>query len=792
MKLPLSWLNDYLKLENVSVKEYCDALTLSGSKVEGASVEGSEVEGVVFGRILTKERHTNSDHMWITTVDVGTEVLQIVTGAQNIEVGQIVPVAVNGAKLPGGITIKNGKLRGVASNGMLCSHEELGFEMGVIPGSDPNGILIFQKEYPLGADVMEALGEKETVVEFEITSNRPDCLSVVGLARETAATFNVPFSIPPIEVKEEAGGNISDEFKVTVEAPDLCPRYACRLVKDIKIGPSPEWMQKRLRAAGVRPISNIVDITNYVMLEYGQPMHAFDLNYLEGGEIIVRRAKNGEKIVTLDEQSHILDDSMLVICDAKKPVAVAGVMGGENSEIKDDTRAVLFEGANFLRGSVRVTAKKLGMRTEASSRYEKGLDPKMVEIALNRACRLVEQLGAGKVVHGMIDVDNSNNEQTVIPFRPDRIRAFLGAEISDGFMIDALSRLDIKVDTEKAEILPPSYRMDIECEADVAEEVARIYGYDKIPSTLIGGETTMGGLNRNQTLTNKLKAALVGQGFYEILTYSFTSPKSLDMINAGEELRKNIEIMNPLGEDTSVMRTTSATSMLEVLARNYNHKNKDVRLFELATVYLADKLPLEKLPTEKKIITMGAYGSIDFYEFKGAVEEVLDVMGVKDVSFDTAELNPIYHPGKSADVYINRKKVGTIGEVHPEVSENYGLGETYLGEIDLDSVLNGSGGGIKYKQICRFPAVTRDIAMLVDDDVKAADIESIIRRAGGNLLEELNLFDIYKGSQIPEGKKSVAYSAVYRADRTLKDEEINKIFNKTVRSLEHNLGAILR
>lgn len=792
MKLPLSWLNDYLKLDNVSVKEYCDALTLSGSKVEGASVEGSEVEGVVFGKILTKERHTNSDHMWITTVDIGTETLQIVTGAQNIEVGQLVPVAVNGAKLPGGITIKNGKLRGVASNGMLCSHEELGFEMGVIPGSDPNGILIFQQDYPLGADVMEALGEKETVIEFEITSNRPDCLSVIGLARETAATFNVPFSIPPIEVKEEAGGDINEIAKVTVEDSELCPRYACRLVKDIKIGPSPEWMQKRLKAAGVRPISNIVDITNYVMLEYGQPMHAFDLDFLEGHEIIVRRAKNGEEIVTLDEQPHTLDDSMLMICDGRKPVCVAGVMGGENSEIKETTKAVLFESANFLRGSVRVTAKKLGLRTEASSRYEKGLDPNMVPAALNRACQLVEELGAGKVVHGMIDVDNSTHTPTVIPFRPDRIRSFIGADISNEFMLDALSRLDIKADTDKMEIIPPSYRMDIECEADIAEEIARIYGYDKIPSTLISGETTMGGLSKNQTLSNKLKAALVGQGFYEILTYSFTSPKTLDMINAGEELRNTVNILNPLGEDASVMRTTSVTSMLEVLARNYNHKNKDVRLFELATVYLAKKLPLEELPEEKKIITLGAYGNIDFFDFKGAVEEMLDVMGVKGYSFDTAKPNPVYHPGKSADVFINRKKVGTIGEVHPETAEKYGIGETYAGEIDLEAVLSNAGDDVKYKQLCRFPAVTRDIAMLVDDSVKAAEIENVIRKAGGNLLEELNLFDVYKGKQIPDGKKSVAYSAVYRGNRTLKDEEINKIFNKTVRSLEHNLGAVLR
>ncbi|MCH5188273.1 MAG: phenylalanine--tRNA ligase subunit beta [Oscillospiraceae bacterium] len=792
MKLPLSWLNDYLKLDNVGVKEYCDALTLSGSKVEGWASEGSEVEGVVFGKILTKVRHTNSDHMWITTVDVGTEVLQIVTGAQNIEVGQIVPVAVNGAKLPGGITIKNGKLRGEASNGMLCSHQELGFEDGVIPGSDPNGILIFQQEYPLGADVMEALGEKETVVEFEITPNRPDCLSIVGLARETAATFDVPFSIPPIEVKAEAGGDINDIAKVTVEAPDLCPRYACRLVKNIKMGPSPEWMQKRLRASGVRPISNIVDITNYVMLEYGQPMHAFDLNFLEGQEIIVRRAISGEEITTLDEQPHTLDDSMLMICDAKKPVCVAGVMGGANSEIKDDTKAVLFECANFLRSGVRQTARKLGLRTESSSRYEKGLDPNMVITALNRACQLVEEMGAGEVVSGIIDVDNSAFAPTVIPFRPEKIRTFIGAEISDEFMISALTRLDIKVDTDKMEVIPPSYRMDIECEADVAEEVARIYGYDKIPSTLVSGETTRGGLDKVQTQTARIKTSLVGQGFYEIQTYSFTSPRTLDMINAGEELRKTINILNPLGEDTSVMRTTTVTGMLEVLARNYNHKNKDARLFEIATVYLAKNLPVTELPEEKKIITLGAYGAVDFYDLKGAVEELMEDMGVSGVTFDTAKPNPIYHPGKSADVYINRKKVGTIGEIHPDVAVNYDIDEAYVGEIELAPVLEAANADVKYKPLSRFPAVTRDIAMLVDDAIKVADIEAVIRRAGGNLLEELELFDVYKGSQIPEGKKSVAFAAVYRGDKTLTDEEINKIVGKTVRSLEHVVGAVLR
>ncbi len=792
MKLLLSWLNDYLTLENTGVKEYCDAMTLSGSKVEGWSVEGSEVENVVFGKILTKVRHTNSDHMWITTVDVGGETVQIVTGAQNIEVGQTVPVALAGAKLPGGITIKPGKLRGEASNGMLCSHQELGFEDGVIPGSDPNGILIFQRDYPLGADVMEALGEKETVVEFEITPNRPDCLSVVGLARETAATFGVPFSIPPIEVKELAGGDINSIAKVTVEAPDLCPRYACRLVKNIKIAPSPEWMQKRLRAAGVRPISNIVDITNYVMLEYGQPMHAFDLDFLEGSEIVVRRAKNGEEIVTLDGQPHDLDDSMLMICDGKKPVCVAGVMGGANSEIQDTTKAVLFECANFLRGSVRRTARKLGLRTESSSRYEKGLDPNMVITALNRACQLVEELGAGEVVHGMIDVDNSDHTPTVIPFRPDRIRAFIGADIDDGFMVSALRSLEIGVDTDKMEVLAPSFRMDIECEADVAEEVARLYGYDKIPSAPLGGAGVMGGLNREQRLTAKIKGSLVGQGYYEIQTYSFTSPKTLDMINAGEELRRTVNILNPLGEDASIMRTTAVTGMLEVLARNYNHKNKNARLFETATVYIPKSLPVTELPEEKKVLTLGAYGSADFFDLKGAAEELLDSLGIEGVSFAAAAPNPIYHPGKSAEIYINKKKVGIIGEVHPDVAENYGLDEAYLGELDMAALLSNAGGDVRYKPLSRFPAVSRDIAMLVDDAVTVADIEAVIRKAGGSLLEELELFDVYKGSQIPEGKKSVAMSAVYRGEKTLTDDEINKIMNKTVRSLEHVLGATLR
>ncbi len=800
MNLPLSWLDDYLKLGDISPKEFCDAMTMSGSKVEGFEEIGKDLTGVVVGKILTKVHHENADTLWVCTVDVGDEVLQIVTGAQNIEVGNLVPVAKVGAHIPklahgeskeGGIIIKAGKLRGVPSNGMMCSHDELGLDASV-PGANPDGILILQEEYPLGQDIRKALNIGETVVEFEITSNRPDCLSVIGLAREAAVTFGVPFSIPEVKVEAKADGNINDMLEVTVDEPSLCMRYIARIVKNIKIEPSPEWMKKRLNAAGVRAINNIVDITNYVMLEYGQPMHAFDLSFLEGGKINVRRAAEGEKITTLDGQERVLDNSMLMICDAVKPVAVAGVMGGENSDIKDNTKAVVFESATFLRGSVRVTAKKLGMRTEASARYEKGLDPDMTLLAVNRACQLIELLGAGEVVEGMIDVDNSDHTPHILPLRTDYIRSFIGCDIDDEFMIKTLRDLDFKVDTEKMEVTIPSYRGDVESSADIAEEIARIYGYDKIPSTLLSGETTMGGRTYSQITEGRVKELLCAQNCYEIMTYSFTSPKSLDLINAPEELRNYIRITNPLGEDTSIMRTTTFPSMMEIIAKNYNRdKASTVRFFEIGTVYIPKSLPLTELPDERKIITVGGYGRMDFYDIKGIVEELLDGLGIGNYSFDSAEKGRMYHPGKCAELFINTKPVGILGEVHPDVTENYGIDtRTFMAEIDFNAVLKAAKRDVKYKPLGKFPSVTRDISLLVDEGVKAAQIETVIKKSAGGLLESLQLFDVYKGAQIPEGKKSVSYNIVFRADnRTLKDEEIQKIFDKIIKNAESKLGA---
>ena len=792
MNLPLSWLKDYMDFD-VPVQDYCDGMTMSGSKVEGYEEQGAGFTGVVVGKILKKEKHPDADSLWVCQVDLGDHTSQIITAAQNVFEGAYVPISTPGAVLADGTKIKKGKLRGLPSEGMMCSYQELGLELEDVPGAVEDGILIFQEEYPLGKDVREVLNLTENVVEFEITSNRPDCLSVLGLARESAVTFGLPFRKPTI--KETGNGELASDYaSVTVEASDLCPRYIARIVKNLKIEPSPKWMRERLQASGVRPINNIVDITNYVMLEYGQPMHAFDLNFLEGNEIRVRRAKEGEEIVTLDGQPRKLDSEMLVICDQKKPVAIAGVMGGENSEITDDTKTLLFESACFVRGTVRRTTRKLGMRTESSARYEKGLDPNNCLPAINRACELIELLGAGEVVGGMIDADNSNHDPYVLDFRPDKINEFLGSDIDTDFMVKTLEALDFTVDLKNMKLTVPSARADVEGEADVAEEVARIYGYNKIGSSLVSGETTIGGKKASMILEDKISECLIAQGHYEIMTYSFTNPKSLDLICATDAQRQVIRIKNPLGEENSIMRTTMISSVMEVLSRNYNQRNANVKVFEIGKVYIPKALPLSELPDEKKKIVLGAYGDVDFYHLKGAVEALFDTAGVKNYSFAPLKDNDTFHPGKTASVYINTKEVGVIGEIHPEVSSNYGIDvATYVAELDFASILKASSMEKTYKPLGKFPAVTRDIAMLVDDNICVAQIEEIIRKFSGKLLEELTLFDVYKGKQIPEGKKSVAYSALYRADnRTLTDDDINKIFDKIVKNLSEQLGAQLR
>ncbi|MDK2811268.1 MAG: phenylalanyl-tRNA synthetase beta chain [Petroclostridium sp.] len=794
MKIPMSWLKDYVDIE-VTPEEYASAMTMSGSKVEGIEKTGEDIQNVVVGKILTVEKHPDADKLQVSQVDLGDEVVQIVTGATNIYAGACIPVAKHGAKLPGGVTIKKGKLRGVESNGMMCSIEELGLTKEDYPNAPDHGILILDGEYALGKDIKEVLGLNENVIEFEITSNRPDCLSVIGLARETAVTLDKVFKRPLVKVKE-AGEDVSAYASIEVLAPDLCPRYAARVIKNVKIEPSPKWMRDRLRACGVRSINNIVDITNYVMLEFGQPMHAFDLKNLSGNKIVVRRAEDEEIIQTLDGQERKLDSSMLVIADAEKPVAVAGVMGGANSEVTQDTKTILFESANFLGSSIRLTAKKLGMRTEASARFEKGLDVNNVVRALDRACQLITELGAGEVVNGIIDVNNSSVTPVQLKLRPDKINAFLGTNISKEYMVDILRKLEFEVDEEKMLVTVPTFRSDVESEADLAEEIARIYGYDKIESTLLSGKTTQGRKNRKQLLEDKIKNCLIAQGLSEIITYSFTSPKIFDYLNIPQdsELRKVVTISNPLGEENSIMRTTTLSGMLEVMARNYNHRVEQVKLFELGSIYIPKALPVQELPEEKLVVTLGMYGESDFYLLKGVVEELLYILGIQEYEIIPEKNNPSFHPGRTAKVYINQKELGIMGEVHPDVLENYELAvRSYVAMLDFNTLLENANMVAQYKPLPKYPAVTRDIAMLVKDEIMVKQIEDIIKQCSGKLLEDVKLFDVYKGKQIPEGMKSVAYSITFRAsDRTLTDEDINKVFNKIINGLKTNLDAQLR
>lgn len=795
MKVPLNWLKDYVNI-NATPKEYADALTMSGSKVEGIETQGQEISNVVVGRILSIDKHPDADKLVVTKVDVGNEVLQIVTGAQNISVGDYIPLALVGSTLPGGINIGRSKLRGIESSGMMCSIQELGLSGDDYPEAAEHGIFILDKEYPLGKDIKEVLGLNETVVEFEITSNRPDCFSILGLARESAVTFGVPLKKPEIHVKEEAD-DVSKYASVEITAPDLCPRYAARVVKNIKIGPSPKWMRDRLRAAGVRPINNIVDITNYVMLELGQPMHAFDMRYLQGNSIVVRRANDGEVMKTLDGQERKLDSSMLVIADEAKAVAVAGVMGGENSEIVDDTTDILFESANFNGISVRLTAKKLGLRTEASGRFEKGLDVEGVIAAVDRAAQLVEELGAGKVCKGIIDRYEAKMESSVIKFRPDRINAFLGTAIKTEEMVRIFKALEFEVDERNMTVTAPGFRPDIEQEADLAEEVARFYGYNNIEATLLPGmETTIGRKSRKQKIEDLIKDTMVACGLSETYTYSFTSHKVFDLIRLPEEseLRRTVTIRNPLGEDYSIMRTTTVPEMMEVLATNYNRRVEEARLFELSSVYLPKSLPLTELPYEKQVLTLGMYGNADFYEIKGVVEELLSILGIKGYEFIPEKDNPVFHPGRTASLMLDGKKVGTVGEVYPEVAENFEAPErTYMGIVDVEPLMEKAELMSKYKPLPKFPAVSRDIAMLVKDEVLVKQIDDIIRQRAGGILEDAWLFDVYKGKQVPEGIKSVAYSITFRAeDRTLTDEDVNKAMAKILEGLKTNLEAQLR
>ena len=792
MKLSREWLGEYTTI-GAPDKEYCDAMTMSGSKVEGWEVTGSEISRVVVGRVLSMERHTNSDHMWVCKIDVGGErELQIVTGAQNVNIGDLVPVALDGSTLPGGKEIRTGKLRGELSEGMLCSLGELGLEQRDFPYAIEDGIFILEEDCLPGDDIRDVCGLNDSVVEFEITNNRPDCLSVRGLARESACTFHTPLTFA--EPTVTAGhGDIHEKLSVEIKDAELCPRYTARMVKNIKIAPSPKWMRRRLRASGVRPINNIVDITNYVMLEYGQPMHAFDYACLHDGKIIVRRAEEGESLRTLDGNDHALTPGMLVIADPEGPVALAGVMGGANSEITDETTTIVFESANFLGHSIRKTAIALGMRTDASGRFEKGLDLFATVPAVDRACELVEMLGAGEVFDGTIDVLAKEPETTFIELDDKRINALLGTDIPREFMADTLTSLGFELNGNTLTV--PSWRGDCTMLADIAEECARFWGYDKIEATDICGAATQGGYSEKTLFVRKLGTACRAMGYTEVMTYSFVSPSSLDKIKvpADSPLRDNYRILNPLGEDTSVMRTTALPSMLGVLSTNLSRRNMEAKLYEMATVY--KKQPGKVLADERTVLTLGAYGGdVDFFALKGAVEALLCAARTPDVRFTADTETAAFHPGRCAAVWSGDTRLGTLGQIHPDVCTAYGLdGATYCAEIDVVLLHDLEGAEPVYTPLPRFPAITRDIAVVCDASVPVGELTECIRKAEKNVLRGVKLFDVYTGVGIPEGKKSVAFSLTLRSDDgTLTDDHAEEAVRAVLDALRENFGAVIR
>ena len=798
MKLSREWLNEFTPV-SAPDRDFAEAMTLSGSKVEITEVEGAEIENVVVGKVLSLIRHPNSDHMWICQVDIGGAApIQIVTGAQNVREGDLVPVAKDGSTLPGGVHITAGTLRGEASVGMLCSYKELGMTDHDWPLSIVDGIFILNSDPDLSArdlrpgdDLRAAIGYHDHVVEFEITPNRPDCLSVIGLAREAAATFGTPLTLHTPEVKGGGPGALRDLLDVETPDADLCPRYTARMVRNVKIGPSPLWMRQRLRAMGVRPINNIVDITNYVMLEYGQPMHAFDYRYVKGGRIIVRRAKDGETLTTLDGTPRKLNPSMLVIADAHRAVGLAGIMGGLNSEIVDDTVDVVFESANFDGTTIRRTALSLGMRTEASAKYEKGLDPMNTLPAVNRACELVELLGAGEVVDGVIDILNHVPQPTVLELEPEKINDLLGTDVSGEEMASILRKLDFQVEGDR--ITVPSWRGDVLTMADLAEEVARFHGYNRIPVTLMRGTTTQGGYSPAQRLERRLGQTCRSAGYDEIITYSFISPTYYDKIGWAPEdpRRRSLKILNPLGEDTSIMRTTTLPSMLEILARNYNFRNKSARLYELGRIYLPRA---DGLADEPKVLSLGAYGDIDFFGLKGVVEALLHSIRVGGVSYQACRDNASYHPGRCAAVCVGGEQIGVLGQIHPTVCANYGVDTAlYCAELSFEALMRFQGPEPEYVPLPKFPSVARDIAVVCDASIPVATLENCISRGARGLLKEVELFDIYTGAPIPAGKKSVAFNLTLRSDeRSLTAAEADEDVKSVLELLQKELGAVLR
>ena len=804
MNTSLSWIKTYVPDLDVTAQEYTDAMTLTGTKVEGFTELDADLDKIVIGQIDKIERHPDADKLIICQVNIGTESVQIVTGAPNVKEGDKVPVVLDGGRVagghdgkmtPGGIKIKKGKLRGVESFGMMCSIEELGSTREMYPEAPEYGIYIFPEDAVVGESAVKALGLDDVVFEYEITSNRVDCYGVLGIAREAAATFQKKFCPPIVEVKEN-DEKASDYVKVTVEDPELCPRYCARVVKNVKIGPSPKWMQRCLASNGIRPINNLVDITNYVMEEFGQPMHAYDLDTIANQEIVVRRAGKDEKFVTLDGQERIMDENVLMICDGEKAVGIAGIMGGENSMITDDVKTVLFEVACFDGTSIRLSSKRIGLRTDASGKFEKGLDPNNAQAAIDRACQLMEELGAGEVVGGMVDVCSETREPSRVKFEPEKINKLLGTSLTKEEMIDYLGRVELAYDEKTDEIVAPTFRQDIHCNADVAEEVARFYGYDKIPMTLPTGEATTGKLPFKLRIQEVARDIAEYCGFSEGMSYSFESPKVFDKLCIPEDsdLRKVITISNPLGEDYSIMRTSTLNGMLASLSTNYNRRNKDVRLYELGNIYLPKSLPVTELPDERTMFTLGMYGKGDFFDMKGVCEEFFEKIGMKKkVTYDPNSGKPFLHPGRQANMIYEGKVVGYLGEVHPAVADNYSIGEkAYIAVIDILDVLEFAGFNHKYTGIAKYPAVTRDLSLVVPHAVLAGQIEEIFDQRGGNILESYQLFDIYEGAQIEKGFKSMAYSLVFRAhDKTLGENEISAAMKKIMNGL-NGLGIELR
>lgn len=792
MNIPISWIKEYVDIE-CDMGNFANEMTMSGTKVETITSLGEDISNVVVGKVLTVERHPDADKLVVCQVDIGKpEPVQIVTGATNVVPGVYIPAALHGSTLAGGLKIKKGKIRGQISDGMMCSIEELGYTNVDFPEADEDGIYLFQEAQTTGADARHILELIDEIVEFELTSNRPDCYSVIGIAREAAATFRKPLKYEKAQVNEAGGGHAADMIAIEIKNDELCPRYAARVIKNVTIGPSPQWMRRRLTKAGLRPINNIVDITNYVMLELGQPMHAFDIDNIEGRKIIVRNANDVEEFTTLDGTKRLLESNMLVIADCEKAVAVAGVMGGENSMVTGKAGAILLESANFKAGNIRRTSKRLGLRTDASSRYEKGLDPELCLEAVNRAAQLIEELGCGEVVKGVVDCYPCKREMRTVAYSPEKINALLGTSLSESEMIEHLNRVGIFAQNGVAAI--PTFRADIEQEADIAEEIARMYGYDKIEVTMVRGTPTIGRLNRKQMIEDMIRNTMTSMGLCEAMTYSFESPKTFARLRLPEDslMRHAITVANPLGEDYSVMRTTPINGMLTSLAANYSKRNEEAWLFEMAKVYLPKSRPLSELPEERTILSIGIYGDIDFYDLKGVLEQFFSSMGIS-ADYSSESRIPFLHPGRCARVHVDDAPLGYLGEVHPAVCSDYELPRAYTAVIDLDILIENANLERSYKPLPKYPGIQRDIALLIDDGTQVKDIEEAIRERGGKFLESVRLFDVYRGKQVEEGKKSVAYKLGFRAsDKTLTDEEVSRSVTKILEHLSDKLGAVLR